>query len=135
LVAQLGGKAAPACGFAMGVERLLVMMSEANLVPAPDVPDVYLVNVGEAAARYALHAAETLRDAGLNVILHAGGGSFKAQMKKADASLARFAVLVGEDEVAAQQVTVKPLRVVEHGVVQCEQQRLALIDAIEFLKG
>jgi histidyl-tRNA synthetase len=56
-------------------------------------------------------------------------------MKKADASLARFAVLVGEDEVAAQQVTVKPLRVVEHGVVQCEQQRLALIDAIEFLKG
>jgi len=135
LVAQLGGKAAPACGFAMGVERLLVMMSEANLVPAPDVPDVYLVNVGEAAARYALHAAETLRDAGLNVILHAGGGSFKAQMKKADASLARFAVLVGEDEVAAQQVTVKPLRVVEHGAVQCEQQRLALIDAIEFLKG
>ncbi len=135
LVAQLGGKAAPACGFAMGVERLLVMMSEANLVPAPDVPDVYLVNVGETAARYALYAAETLRDAGLNVILHAGGGSFKAQMKKADASLARFAVLVGEDEVAAQQVTVKPLRVVEHGVVQCEQQRLALIDAIEFLKG
>ena len=52
LVAQLGGKPAPACGFAMGVERLLVMMTEAGLLPAPDAPDVYLVNVGEAAARY-----------------------------------------------------------------------------------
>jgi histidyl-tRNA synthetase len=132
LVAQLGGKPAPACGFAMGVERLLVMMTEADLLPAPDAPDVYVVNVGEAAARFALQAAETLRDAGLDVVLHGGGGSFKAQMKKADASLARYAVLIGEDEVAANQVTVKPLREADQ---QREQQRMALTEAIGFLKG
>ncbi|MDP2787583.1 MAG: histidine--tRNA ligase [Pseudomonadota bacterium] len=132
LVAQLGGKPAPACGFAMGVERLLVMMTEANLLPAPDAPDVYLVNVGEAAARIALQAAETMRDAGLDVVLHGGGGSFKTQMKKADASLARFAVLIGEDEVAANQVTVKPLREADQ---QLGQQRLALADAVELMKA
>jgi histidyl-tRNA synthetase len=137
LVAQLGGKPAPACGFAMGVERLLVMMSEAGLLPAPDAPDVYLVNVGEAAARYAPLAAEKLRDAGLDVIMHGGGGSFKSQMKKADASLARFAVLIGDDEMAENQVTVKPLRgefVQERGQPP-EQQRMALTAAIGFLKG
>ena len=137
LVAQLGGKPAPACGFAMGVERLLVMMSEAGLLPAPDAPDVYLVNVGEAAARYAPLAAEKLRDAGLDVIMHGGGGSFKSQMKKADASLARFAVLIGDDEMAESQVTVKPLRgefVQERGQPP-EQQRMALTEAIGFLKG
>ena len=133
LVTQLGGKPAPACGFAMGVERLLVMMTEAGLVPAPDAPDAYIVNVGEAAARFALQAAETLRDAGLDVVLHGGGGSFKSQMKKADTSLARFAVLIGDDEVAANQVTVKSLRG-EFGQ-QPEQQRLALADAVELLKA
>jgi histidyl-tRNA synthetase len=132
LVAQLGGKPAPACGFAMGVERLLVMMSEAGLLPAPDAPDVYVVNVGEAAARFALQAAETLRDAGLDVILHGGGGSFKTQMKKADASLARYAVLIGDDEVAANQVTVKPLREADQ---QREQQRMALTEVFGFLKA
>jgi histidyl-tRNA synthetase len=132
LVAQLGGKPAPACGFAMGVERLLVMMSEAGLLPVPDAPDVYVVNVGEAAARFALQAAETLRDAGLDVILHGGGGSFKTQMKKADASLARYAVLIGDDEVTANQVTVKPLREADQ---QREQQRMALTEVIGFLKA
>ncbi len=133
LVAQLGGKPAPACGFAMGVERLLVMMAEADLLPPPDAPDIYLVNVGEAAARMAMQAAESLRDAGLDVVLHGGGGSFKAQMKKADASLARFAVLIGDDEAAANQVTLKALRG-EYGQ-QPEQQRMAVSDVIGFLKG
>jgi histidyl-tRNA synthetase len=132
LVAQLGGKPAPACGFAMGVERLLVMMSEAGLLPVPDAPDVYVVNVGEAAARFALQAAETLRDAGLDVILHGGGGSFKTQMKKADASFARYAVLIGDDEVTADQVTVKPLREADQ---QREQQRMALTEVFGFLKA
>jgi histidyl-tRNA synthetase len=58
LVAQMGGKPAPACGFAMGVERLLVMMAELGCTPAPDAPDVYIVNVGEAAGRFAMQAAE-----------------------------------------------------------------------------
>ena len=132
LVAQLGGKTAPACGFAMGVERLLVMLTEAGLVPAPDTPDIYLVNVGEAAERVAMQTAETLRDAGLSVVLHGGGGSFKSQMKKADASQANYAVLIGDDEAAANQVTLKALRG-EFGK-QPEQQRLALSEVIELLK-
>ena len=133
LVAQLGGKPAPACGFAMGVERLLVMLTEANLLPPPDAPDIYLVNVGAAAERMAMQAAETLRDAGLQVVLHCGGGSFKSQMKKADASLADYAVLIGEDEAAENQVTLKALRG-EYGK-QPEQQRMALTAVIELLKG
>jgi histidyl-tRNA synthetase len=129
LVAQLGGKPAPACGYAMGVERLLVMMQEANLPPQPPAPDVYVVNVGEAAGRYALIAAEALRDADLKVVLHGGGGSFKSQMKKADASGAPHAIIVGDDEAAAGEVAVKPLR------GEGEQQRVALARAIEILKG
>jgi histidyl-tRNA synthetase len=133
LVAQLGGKPAPACGFAMGVERLLVMLSDAKLLPPPDAPDIYLVNVGEAAEQIAMRVAETLRDAGLNVVLHGGGGSFKSQMKKADASGAKYAVLIGDDEAAANQVTLKALRG-EFGS-QPEQRRMALPEVIELLKA
>ncbi|MBI5331896.1 MAG: histidine--tRNA ligase [Betaproteobacteria bacterium] len=129
LVAQLGGKPAPACGYAMGVERLLVMMQEAGLTPAVPAPDVYLVNVGEAAKRFAPEVAETLRDAGLKVLLHGGGGSFKSQMKKADASGARHAIIVGDDEAAVGEVAIKPLRLAG------EQQRVALTRAAELLKG
>jgi histidyl-tRNA synthetase len=104
LVAQLGGKPAPACGFAMGVERLLVMLTEADLLPAPDAPDIYLVNVGDAAERVAMRAAETLRDAGLNVVLHGGGGSFKSQMKKGRCqSGALLPVLIGDDEAGGER--------------------------------
>jgi len=129
LVAQLGGKAAPACGYAMGVERLLVMMREADLVPEALGPDAYVVNVGEAAGRFALMASEALRDAGLKVVFHGGGGSFKSQMKKADASGARHAIIVGDDEAAAGEVTVKPLR------AQGEQRRVPLDLAADILKG
>jgi len=129
LVAQMGGKPAPACGFAMGVERLLVMMAELGLAPEPDAPDVYIVNVGEAAGRFALMAAESLRDGGLDVVLHGGGGSFKSQMKKADASGARFAAIIGDDEAAAGEVAVKPLR------GEGEQRRVALADAVLMIRG
>jgi len=128
LVAQLGGKSAPACGFAMGIERLLVMMQEAGLAPDVNGPDVYLVNVGDNAVRFAMQAAETMRDAGLKVVLHGGGGGFKSQMKKADASGARFAAIIGDDEAAAGEVSVKPLR--QTG----EQQRLPLMQAVTLLK-
>ncbi len=128
LVGQMGGKPAPACGFAMGVERLLVMMAELGLVPEPEGPDVYIVNVGEAAGRFALKAAERLRDGGLDVVLHGGGGSFKSQMKKADASGARFAVIIGDDEALSGEVAVKPLR------GEGEQRRLGLAEAVESLK-
>ncbi|MGZ8209859.1 MAG: histidine--tRNA ligase [Burkholderiales bacterium] len=109
LVEQVGGKSTPACGFAMGVERLLLLLGEERRVE-PSGPDVYLVRQGEAAERYAERVAEQMRDAGLQVVLHCGGGSFKSQMKKADGSRARYAVIVGDDEAAAGEVTLKPLR-------------------------
>jgi histidyl-tRNA synthetase len=110
LFEQLGGKPTPACGFAMGVERVVLLLQEQRTMAS--VPDAYVVHVGEAAASLARAAAERLRDAGLAVIVNAGGGSFKAQMKRADASGARFALIVGEDEASANRVAVKPLRAV-----------------------
>lgn len=110
LVAQLGGKPAPACGFAMGVERLLALMEVQGSAAPVSAPDIYLVHLGEQAQPFALRVAEQLRDAGLQVVLHCGGGSFKSQMRKADASAARFAVIIGDDEAAAGVVSLKPLR-------------------------
>jgi histidyl-tRNA synthetase len=129
LVAQLGGKPAPACGFAMGIERLLALLLEAGLEPVVQAPDAYVVNVGAQAGRFALSAAEAMRQADLHVQLHCGGGSFKSQMKKADASGARFALIIGDDEAAAGEVGLKPLR------GGGEQQRLALAAAIERIKS
>ena len=110
LIEQLGGKPNAACGFAMGVERLLALMEAQGSLPVFAVPDIYLAHHGEQAQRFALIAAEQLRDAGLRVVLHCGGGNFKAQMKKANSSGARFAVIIGEDEVNAGTVSLKPLR-------------------------
>jgi histidyl-tRNA synthetase len=110
LVEQIGGKPAPACGFAMGVERLLALLEECAFQAPRVAPDVYLVHQGEAASKFAMAAAEQLRDQGLHVLLHCGGGSFKSQMKKADASGARYALIVGDDEAGAGEVSLKPLR-------------------------
>ncbi|MBP9713782.1 MAG: histidine--tRNA ligase [Sterolibacterium sp.] len=122
LVAQLGGKSAPACGFAMGIERLLALWLEQGGQPDRQVPDVYLVHQGEAAQRMAFRAAEGLRDHGFAVQLHCGGGSFKSQMKRADGSGATLAVIIGDDEAAAGELTLKPLRSGNAG----EQHRVAL---------
>jgi histidyl-tRNA synthetase len=110
LFAQLGGKPAPGVGFAMGCERLVALMKDSGKAPAAPRPDAYLVHHGEGAADYAFALADALRSAGHSVVLHAGGGSFKSQMKKADASGAWAALIVGEDEVRAQEITVKALR-------------------------
>lgn len=110
LVEQVGGKPTPACGFALGVERVLALLAEQGLEPQAPAVDVYLVHQGESAACFAREVAERLRDAGLRVLLHCGGGSFKSQMKKADASGARFAVIVGDDEAAVGRASVKALR-------------------------
>ena len=110
LVEQLGGKPTPACGFAMGVERLVALIRDSGGTPAPVAPDVYLVHQGTEAARFAFRVAEGLRDQGVNVLLHCGGGSFKSQMKKADASGATFAVVIGDDEAATAEAQLKPLR-------------------------
>jgi histidyl-tRNA synthetase len=119
LIEQIGGKPAPACGFAMGVERLLALMQEDGMQNPPAPLDVYVVHQGEQALNLAWRVAEDLRDAGLRVLLHCGGGSFKSQMKKADASAAICALVIGDDEVAANAVMLKPLR-------GGEQQRVEL---------
>ena len=129
LIEQLGGKSAPAAGFAMGIERLLALMEVAGTPLATPVPDAYIVHAGQAAEAFAWQAAAALRSAGLATVMHCGGGSFKSQMKKADASRARYAVIIGDDEAAAQQVTLKPLR------GTAEQTRLELALAINTLKN
>ena len=110
LIEQVGGKSAPACGFAMGIERLLALMQECGENITPPAPDIYIAHQGEEGADYAWKCAEFLRDDGLNIILHCGGGSFKSQMKKADATGASYALIIGDDEVKAQEVTLKQLR-------------------------
>jgi histidyl-tRNA synthetase len=108
LFEQLGGKPTPACGFGMGANRVLLAM-QAFEVQARFEPHAFVVHSGESAERAAWKFSERMRDAGLQVVLGAGG-SFKSQMKKADASGARFAVIIGDDEVATNKVTVKPMR-------------------------
>ena len=108
LFEQLGGKPTPACGFGMGVARVLLAMQAASVAASPGV-DVFVVHAGEMAEQAAWRYAERMRDAGFAVVLGAGG-SFKSQMKKADASGARFAVIIGDDEASSKRVTVKPLR-------------------------
>ncbi|HSH06281.1 MAG TPA: histidine--tRNA ligase [Burkholderiales bacterium] len=110
LFAQIGGKAAPATGFAMGSERLIALMRDAGGTPQECLPDAYLVAQGAGTYAYAMLIAEALRGAGFAIVQHAGEGSFKSQMKKADASKAWAALIVGEDELRANQVSLKPLR-------------------------
>jgi histidyl-tRNA synthetase len=135
LVEQLGGKPTPACGFAMGMERIVNLLRESGGEPEPELTDVYLVHQGGAASRLAARVAEGLRDQGIDVLFHCGGGSFKSQMKKADASGAAFAVIIGDDEAEAGEVTLKTLRAGQRG----EQKRVAVdlaADAImDFFDG
>jgi histidyl-tRNA synthetase len=110
LVGQIGGKPAPATGFAMGVERLLALLQDAGMALPGHEVDVYVVHQGDPAGRLASQVAEQLRDGGLRVVLHCGGGSFKSQMKKADSSGASVAVVIGDDEAQANEVGVKPMQ-------------------------
>ena len=129
LVERLGGEPTPACGFGIGLERVFLLMQEYGVV-ADDAPDVYLVNVGELAEKAAFALAEKLRQAGLQVVLHAGGGSFKSQMKKADRSQARYAIILGDDEVNTQQVSLKPMR----ADASDQQQQFSLDAVIAYLQ-
>lgn len=114
LIEMFGGKPTPACGFAIGVERLLELLKASGEQFTPNECDVYVVHQGEEAKLQAFVVAERLRDAGLDVVLHcasaSSGSSFKSQMKRADASGASFAVIVGEDEIAQGVAAVKSLR-------------------------
>ncbi|QNH07884.1 histidine--tRNA ligase [Pseudomonas sp. B11D7D] len=114
LVTQLGGKATPGVGFAMGVERLVLLLETLELLPAElnRAADVYVCAFGEAAELAALTLVERLRDAlpEMRLLLNTGGGSFKSQFKKADKSGARYALILGDDELAGRVVGCKPLR-------------------------
>jgi histidyl-tRNA synthetase len=111
LVEQLGGKTAPAVGFALGLERLVLMLTELSLTDAVPAPvDVYITALSEDALLYAQTTAERLRDeTRLRVQMHCGGGNMKKQLKRADTAQAKVALLIGTDEVQQQQVTVKYL--------------------------
>jgi len=111
LIEQIGGKSAPAMGFAMGIERLLALLQEdGKSIPSVSTVDVYIVHQGDLASRLVSQISEQLRDAGLRVTMHCGGGSFKSQMKKANASAAQIAIVIGDDEAQANEVTVKPMQ-------------------------
>ncbi|EJB8380858.1 TPA: histidine--tRNA ligase [Pseudomonas aeruginosa] len=114
LVSQFGGKPTPGVGFAMGVERLVLLLETLGVIPAElnRPADLYVCAFGEPAELAALTLAEQLRSAipGIRLLVNAGAGSFKSQFKKADKSGARFALILGEDEVANRVVGFKPLR-------------------------
>jgi histidyl-tRNA synthetase len=110
LFAQIGGKPAPATGFAMGNERLIELLRDSGATPVRRLPDAYLLSQGEGTQEYAFTLAEALRGAGFSIVQHAGGGSFKSQMRKADASGAWAALIVGADEVRDGEISVKFLR-------------------------
>ena len=115
LVEKLGGRATPAVGWAMGVERFGALYEECGgETPATDA-DVYVVAVGDAALRQAFTIAEELRDRidGIRVDLNLGGGSFKAQLKRADKSNAVYALILGDQEIAESKIGLKPLRSTE----------------------
>jgi histidyl-tRNA synthetase len=136
LVEMFGGKPTPACGFAIGVERLLELMKASGEQFTPNQCDVYLVHQGEEAQLQAFVLGERLRDAGLDVLLHcasaAGAGSFKSQMKRADASGAAYAVIIGEDEVASHTASVKTLR---GGDGESQQSTVEFDSVADYLVG
>jgi histidyl-tRNA synthetase len=128
LVEQLGGQSTPAAGFALGLERLAELAALQQVAGANRAPQVYVVPLGEGQiVAQGLALAEQLRDAGLRVELHCGGGSLKSQLKRADRSGARYALLLGESELAAAQVSIKNLRADE------PQQPVRLAEAPAFL--
>lgn len=134
LVEQLGGKATPAVGFAMGLERLVLLLESQGKLSPHRQTDVYLALMGEQAELQGVKIAERLRTAvpGLRVLMHCGGGNMKKQMKKADKSGAELAIIIGDTELEQQQFTVKPLR------TQADQQTMdwsALQQQLSSLKG
>ncbi|PIE44341.1 MAG: histidine--tRNA ligase [Gammaproteobacteria bacterium] len=141
LVEQLGGKPTPAVGFAMGIERLVLLLQTRNQLPA-DVNsnvDIYVTAVGDdpRILAYAANVADEIRGlAPLRVLSHCGGGSFKSQMKKADKSMAKLALLIGEDEFLAGELTLKPLRQDKNSqFFISEQQTLDRFEAIKLIVG
>lgn len=120
LIEELGGKPAPAIGFALGIERLLLLVQEFGKLHVNNAPDVYVIHQGEGSSLKAMQHIVLLRAAGLNVYLHCGDQSLKAQLKKADASGAAIAVIVAQDEQLTNTLTLKNLRTHEQQTVAAE---------------
>ena len=133
LIELLGGKAAPAVGFAIGMERLLDLWGQYQSEVAAPECEIYIVHQGDEAQRRAALLAESLRDVGLSVIVHAGAASFKSQFKRADASAAAIAVILGGDELAVGVASVKMLRAVDQSA-DLAQFSVPLDDLVAFLK-
>ena len=134
LFEMFGGNHVPSCGFALGVERIIDLMKVQGIAQAADVPDVYIVHQGEKAMLQAFVLAETLRGNGLDAILHcspaAAGSSFKAQMKRADDSGASFAILLGDNEIAGGNASIKALRSAD---MQNNQELVPFGDIVDFI--
>lgn len=126
LIAQLGGEPTPAIGFAMGMERVVSLLSQAGRLPAAPKPDVYVVLNGERAAAAGMGVVERLRNElpGRRFEINLGGGNFKTQFRRADRSAAPLAVILGDDELARGVAGMKPLRQ-ETGQTECPIAELA----------
>jgi len=130
LVEQLGGQATPAAGFALGLERLVELAAVQNLAGLSRAPQVYVAVLGnDSIVQAALNQSELLRDAGLHVEMHCGGGSLKSQLRRADRSGARYALILGENEIASGAATVKDLR------QEAQQETVPLAGLAEFFKS
>jgi histidyl-tRNA synthetase len=110
LIEQLGGKPTPGIGFGLGIERLLLLLEAHHCLPVAPMPDVYIISLDQSHLAYALSVAQGLRRAGFSVLQQFDITSLKSQMKKADASGAQFAVIIGETERLEQLITLKYLR-------------------------
>ena len=130
LVETFGGKSTPAAGFAVGLERLTLLMQALDITVTP-AADLYVITANAAAFRHSLPRLDGLRRRfpELDIVQHLGGGSFKSQFKRADKSGAAWALVYGEAEVASKQVTLKPLR------VDAEQKTIAESELEVFLEG
>ena len=127
LVEEIGGAPTPGVGFSAGVERLVALLAESGASAEPDPPAAWVAAVGPAAARVAPAVAEELRDAGIRAVLDAGEGGFRGKLRRANRSGATVAVIVGDEEAAAGEVSIKPLRTDRP---QSTVPRAALVDAV-----
>ena len=120
LIEELGGKATPSIGFALGIERLLLLVQEFGQLTVNNVPDIYVMHLGAGTNLTAMQHAAVLRAAGLNLYVHCGDQSLKAQLRKADASGASMALIIGQEEQINNTVTLKNLRTHEQQTVSAD---------------
>lgn len=120
LIEELGGKATPSIGFALGIERLLLLVQEFGQLAVDDTPDIYVLHQGVGTNLTAMQHAAFLRSAGLNLCVHCGDQNLKVQLKKADSSGAPIALIIGQDEQLNNTITLKNLRTHQQQTVKSD---------------